>query len=143
MRHIPTAIILMLILSGCGPQAERTETPVPAAPKIRSTPTPAEQPTEAGVREILASHFHVDAKEIPFDQSLDKPPLQADELDLVEIIMELEDRYSITIPDGEVSFESTDRETGLPAVRVTPQNLVKIVDTLRRQAKKPAPRSKK
>ena len=50
------------------------------------------------VREIIAEQLDVDTEEISLDTSLTRD-LEADSLDAVEIIMAIEDEYSIEIPD--------------------------------------------
>ena len=50
------------------------------------------------VREIIAEQLDVDIEEISMETNLMKD-LEADSLDAVEIIMGIEDEYSIEIPD--------------------------------------------
>ena len=50
------------------------------------------------VREIIAEQLDVDIEDISMETSLMKD-LEADSLDAVEIIMGIEDEYSIEIPD--------------------------------------------
>ncbi len=50
------------------------------------------------VCEIIAAQLDVDTEEITMETSLTKD-LEADSLDAVEIIMELEEEYNIEIPD--------------------------------------------
>ncbi len=52
------------------------------------------------IKEIVAEQLDVDASEITLETSLTKD-LEADSLDAVEVIMEIEDEYGIEIPDEE------------------------------------------
>ena len=140
MRFRPIVFILLLTLPGCGSQ-DRPETPVSVAPKVvPAAPKAPAGPTEVGVRRILAAQFEVDPSKIAFDQPMSKPPLNADELALVEIVMELEDHFSIVIPDHELDLDGLKNELGEPTVRITPRQLVEIVDRLRSEAKPLAPK---
>ena len=52
------------------------------------------------IREHLAAELEIDPDRIQEDTRF-KEDLEADSLDLVELVMELEDRYGIRIPDDE------------------------------------------
>jgi len=54
------------------------------------------------IREHLATELEVDAATIS-DETRFKEDLEADSLDLVELVMELEDRYGVRIPDEEAA----------------------------------------
>ncbi len=54
------------------------------------------------VKEILAKQLEVDANEIELSNSLQED-LGADSLDVVEIVMALEDEFSIEIADEETA----------------------------------------
>jgi acyl carrier protein len=54
------------------------------------------------IREHLAAELEVDADRIE-EGTRFKEDLEADSLDLVELVMELEDRYGIRIPDEEAA----------------------------------------
>ena len=54
------------------------------------------------IREHLAAELEIDPGSI-HPQTRFKEDLEADSLDLVELVMELEDRYGIRIPDEEAA----------------------------------------
>ncbi|HZB06866.1 MAG TPA: acyl carrier protein [Thermoleophilaceae bacterium] len=54
------------------------------------------------IREHLATELEVDADRID-DSTRFKEDLEADSLDLVELVVELEDRYGVRIPDEEAA----------------------------------------
>ncbi len=58
------------------------------------------------VRAILVEQLGVDPAEVTVESSFQED-LNADSLDLVELIMEMEDRFKIKIPDEEAEKIST------------------------------------
>ena len=54
------------------------------------------------IREHLATELEVDPERIDEDTRF-KEDLEADSLDLVELLVELEDRYGIRIPDEQAA----------------------------------------
>ena len=54
------------------------------------------------IREHLAAELEVDAGDID-EGTRFKEDLEADSLDLMELVMELEDRYGVRIPDEEAA----------------------------------------
>ena len=54
------------------------------------------------IRGHLAEELEIDAGQIGEDTRF-KEDLEADSLDLVELVMELEDRYGVRIPDEEAA----------------------------------------
>ena len=106
-------IALMLAVSGCESNTE------PATSRSKQTAADAEKV----VRSVISKFLKVDASAIPMDRPISDPPLKADDLDLIEIVMELEDKQGIQIPDA-----SLDRYAGKNGpVRITPNQLVAIV----------------
>lgn len=58
------------------------------------------------IKEIIAVQFNVDEDEIGKDTSF-KDTLNADSLDLVELIMALEDEFGLEVEDDEVEMIKT------------------------------------
>ncbi len=58
------------------------------------------------VRSILVEQLGVDASEVTEEASFQED-LNADSLDLVELIMEMEDRFKVKIPDEEAEGITT------------------------------------
>jgi acyl carrier protein len=54
---------------------------------------------EKGIKEVIAENLGINPDEIQNNSTLDS--LGADSLDIVEIVMALEDKYRIKIPDDE------------------------------------------
>ncbi len=54
------------------------------------------------IREHLAAELEIDPDSIR-EETRFKEDLEADSLDLVELVMELEDRYGLRIPDEEAA----------------------------------------
>ena len=55
---------------------------------------------EAAIKSIVAEHMHRDQAEINRESSFVND-LGADSLDVVELVMEMEDKFDISIPDEE------------------------------------------
>ncbi|HEY8361584.1 MAG TPA: acyl carrier protein [Tissierellaceae bacterium] len=53
------------------------------------------------VREIIATQFNIDEEEITLDTSF-RDTLNADSLDLVELVMALEDEFGLEIDDEDL-----------------------------------------
>jgi acyl carrier protein len=79
---------------------------------------------ERVVREVIADLLKVDAAVIPMDRPMSDPPLKADDLDLVEIVMEVEERLGIEIADDALERQGGRLEKGL--VWITPNQLVSV-----------------
>jgi acyl carrier protein len=60
----------------------------------------------AKVRDILVDHLGVDAEAVTMEASF-QDDLNADSLDLVELIMELEDQFGMEITDEEAKTLTT------------------------------------
>lgn len=114
-----TAVVLMaVVICGCDSKSAPVEgRTAPVASTPGQSALTAEQKT---VRTILAEQFKVEPSAIGMDQPITEPPLSADDLDLVEIVMELEDRFGISIPDTSVPLVSEKSQ-------LTPNQLVSVV----------------
>lgn len=53
------------------------------------------------IQEILADHLNLTAEEIKMESNITSD-LGADSLDLVEMIMDFEEEFNVSIPDAEV-----------------------------------------
>lgn len=53
------------------------------------------------IRELLAEQHGIDKEDITLDSEL-RNDLGADDIDLVEMVMDIEEEYDITIPDIEI-----------------------------------------
>jgi acyl carrier protein len=60
----------------------------------------------ATMREVLASELDVDAGKVSADARF-KEDLDADSLDLVEVVLALEEKFGIEIPDDEIAGVKT------------------------------------
>jgi acyl carrier protein len=87
---------------------------------------PASQDTIDQVCRIAAELLGVDPAKIQPSTSLGD--LAADELDTIELIMELEDHFDVTIPDEAVSEVTGDDEWQTGIDRLTMERLAEIVD---------------
>ena len=74
--------------------------------------------TEKKVKEILSKQLNVDVSKISGETNIGTD-LGADSLDLVEILMSLEDEFSVSIPDEMI-----------PEIK-TVNDLVKYIDSVR------------
>jgi acyl carrier protein len=116
MRHSRWCVVALLVLLGCAPDAGPGKGPSRAA---------SPESAEDAVRAVLAQQFKVDASSIAMDKPISDPPLKADDLDVVEIVMELEERLDISIPD-----DAMDRRLGKDAGKwpqITPNQLAAVV----------------
>ena len=83
---------------------------------------------EAGraVRDVISKILKVDHSAIRMDKPLSDPPLKADDLDLVEIVLELEDHLGIEISDAALE-RYAGAVSGKGPPRITPNQLASIV----------------
>ena len=75
----------------------------------------------ARIRAHLSAELEIDPERIKADTRF-KEDLEADSLDLVELVMELEDTYGIRIPDDEAAKLLTVGESAEWIARHAPQN---------------------
>ena len=114
MRRTSLFLLLVAALIGCGSQQ--------AATKSQSTSTAG---TELLVRAAIAKVMKTDASSIQMDRPISDPPLKADDLSLVEIIIEIEDRAGISIDERTIEVHAGRLGDGPP--KVTPNQIVKMV----------------
>jgi acyl carrier protein len=97
-------IATLSLLSGCGNKSN-SQISNPNAESDKSTRTVSSDYEQIlnGVRNIVAKQLSLDASAIDVDVSLSKQKVAADELDVVEIIMNIEETFNIEIKDEEVS----------------------------------------
>lgn len=116
--------LVTVVIWGCGSKPAPVEgQPAPVASTTGQATMTAEQ---KAVQSILAEQFKVEPNVIGMDQPITAPPLSADDLDLVEIVMELEDRFGVLIPDSSVPLVSEKSQ-------LTPNQLVSIVQEARKK----------
>jgi len=110
-----------------------------AACDVQSRPTPAANSTEKSdvledqVCKIVATQVGVDRSKVNPGTSL--ADLHIDELDFVEIVMELEDHFQITIPDEIATGMTGTQEWQEGSRKLTIAKLIDIVNETRRQGK--------
>ncbi len=112
------AALMAVVFCGCNSKSAPVEDQ--AAPVAGTTSHAKMTDEQKAVRSVLAEQFKVEPSVIGMDQPITEPPLSADDLDLVEIVMELEDRFGISIPDTSVPLVSEKSQ-------LTPNQLVSIV----------------
>jgi acyl carrier protein len=93
--------------------------------------------TEEAIRTVITKHFPKVPKDLDKKKPLSDPPMNLDELDAVELIMALEERFNTEIPDSLV--EKHAGKLGLGPFRATLEQLTKIVE----ESKNSPPKSKK
>lgn len=100
--RIDLSVVCTVLLLGCGGPANQQ----PAAPPIAPPAAPptaqsaAPRPTLPLVRELLANQLGVAIDKITPTTTL--KDLGADELDLVELVMELEEEFKVYLPDEDL-----------------------------------------
>ncbi len=82
--------------------------------------------SENAVRAAIAAVLKVDSSTIQMDKPFSDPSLKADELDLVEIVMELEERFGVEISDAALE-RSAGGKLGKDLLRLTPKQLVSAI----------------
>ena len=118
MRYFPWCVVdLVVVAQGCTSKA---------APVNELGNQPAPDAAGKVVRAVISDLLKVDSSAIPMDKPLSDMPLKADELDLVEIVMELEERHGVEISDAAVERYMGEK-FGKGPVRITPNQLVSIV----------------
>jgi acyl carrier protein len=126
-RPIQSEILVLALMlgltsvGGCGPGQQ-------TAPSSSTAKPDPSQPAGVAVREAIAKVIGKKVDPLPLDQPLASPPLKADDLDLVEAVMEIEERLDIEIRD-----EDLERAAGAKGVAnlsryVTPAMLISLAE---------------
>ncbi len=110
------SICCLASVIGCTPGAEVS--------KPHSTPVVVD-PAEKVVRQVIGKLLKADPASIAMDKSIAAPPLKADELDIVEIVMDLEERLHIEVSDAAIERYNGGQLSA--AVRITPNQLIAMV----------------
>ena len=125
LNHLAVAelTIVFCLVSGCGSRE------IPALPSTAATvSTVASTTTIEHVRKIVSEQMGVSIDKIQSTTSLGD--LGADELDFVELIMELEESFSIAIPDGAAEMKEVNQNWREGIKNVTIQRLSTLMDEL-------------
>ncbi len=61
---------------------------------------------ETKIREVIAESFDIDVEKVKLESSFQED-LDADSLDIIELVMALEEEFGIEIPDDEVESIKT------------------------------------
>jgi acyl carrier protein len=77
------------------------------------------------VRAAIGDVFKVNPSAIDMNRPLSQAPLNADDLDLVELVMVVEERLGVVIPDERVE-ELSGGKLGKDPIRLTPAQLVRL-----------------
>jgi acyl carrier protein len=99
---------LLIAVDGCASNIEGDRGEVEASERV--------------VRSVISKNLKVDPSAIEMDKPISEPPLNADELDLVEIVMDLEEQLIIVVPE-----EALEHQLGKGPVQITPRQLATIV----------------
>lgn len=109
-------VAVVVAFLGCDTHSEPNK-----SPNTQSTP----ETVENAVRKVISKLMKVDSAAIPMDTPISDAPLKADDLDLVEIVMELEEQLGIQISDA--ALEQYSGKLGKSPIKITPNQLVTIV----------------
>ena len=96
-----------------------------SATSTNPAPSVSSDPVLAKVCEITSEQMGVNASRVTGETSL--ADLGADELDVVELVMELEDEFKITIPDEAITTISGSEKWEPAAKKLTMAKLAEIV----------------
>ena len=81
------SVLVIMSVVGCSGQSKPAD--LPTAPIVSQAAVDA-------VRTAIAEQFRIDASNIDMNKPLSEPPYKADELDLVELVMEIEERLDVS-----------------------------------------------
>jgi acyl carrier protein len=95
------------------------------SPPQRLPTAPDAGKPELIVRKAIGELFKTDATIIDMNRPISESPLNADDLDLVELVMEIEEQLDVTITDAELE-KAMGGKLGTTSIRITPAQLVDI-----------------
>jgi acyl carrier protein len=118
MQRVGFLLVFSVCALGCD---RRSGTDNKSHPDTKpQTQQPEADEVERVVRQIVSDHLRVDP------QSLDMKKAIADELDVVDIVMTLEEQFTLEIPDRVIA-KHTGARFGDPKCKPSPAQLVEIV----------------
>lgn len=82
--------------------------------------------SERVVREVIAAQFRIAPHDIDLNQRLSAPPFKADDLDVVELIMSIEERIHVEIPDSVIEKHAGGKQG--ETANLTPRQLIRIIE---------------
>lgn len=116
------AVAILVVAIGC---SEQSTPPGPAAPRAGTSGA-----TVAKVCDVTAKLMNVDRAKVTEKTSL--ADLGADDLDFVELVMELEDQFDVTISDEAATGLMGKKEGDEGMKNVTMAKLAGLVDNLKK-----------
>jgi acyl carrier protein len=96
-------IATLILLSGCENKFSQTSNSKARVDKPTQVVSSDPEQILSGIRNIVAKQLNLEASAVDVDAPLAKQKVAADELDVVEIIMGIEETFGIEIKDEEVS----------------------------------------
>ena len=113
---LPTAISILLVFVQAGCTSSRsTSAPVEKASNVTPNQSNSQTPREVlpGVTKIVAETLKLKPEEVDVDVPLARQKNGADDLDVVEIVMSIEETYKIEIKDEELGSTLEDMKKEL------------------------------
>ncbi len=106
---ISITILVFLIQFGCADKTSSQTSPIKNVENAaKQSNLPDYEQIKKRIVDIVAKQLGIESKEINADAPLSKQKIAADELDVVEIIMNVEDAFSVEIKDADVSAKVED-----------------------------------
>jgi acyl carrier protein len=101
---ISITILVFLIQFGC---ADKTSSPPVKNVEIpeKQSDLPDYEQIKKRIADITAKHLGIESREINADSPLSRQKIAADELDVIEIIMNVEDAFSVEIKDFDIGAD--------------------------------------
>jgi acyl carrier protein len=121
MSLVLFAVALFLSMPGCPPK--------PAPPSAEEAVFT--QDAAKVVRAVIAEHLEISPDEVDMQKPLSAQTVAADDLDAVEIVLELETRFNLSLPDEDIDAIAGKRDGG-QWQRLKPAQLVELLVKARR-----------